>query len=348
MSINLEAELVENIANLMTRDSFNDLTIRLNNGVQVESNKVILAARSTFFDKKLHDKLIEDKFLKIDVDVSSTKETLDMVITFFYTGKMNFESLCLRELLDLLNLLRFFDLKVFAVVEEFTRNKIKEGCFSLEKILILSSTAETYQFDDIISLMLNYLDLNIGDVSKLPEVKYMSSDFLEALIQDDEIPCDNATYFSRFETFTSWVTNNDNEINLEFTLKVTSTFDLKKFTNHQLTTAVRNSKLFTESYILDVVSESVIKLEENLETQAKFHADQLEKLKKNAEDNLETQAKTHTDQLKQLKKNLVKTHTEEISRLNEELSLRKQEIVNLKLNQSGSRYTAYGSGLGYR
>jgi len=369
MSVNLETELVENIANLMTRDSFNDLRITLNNGVQVEANKVILAARSTFFDEMLHHKLTTDKFLEIDVDVSSTKEMLDLVIKFFYTGKMDFGSLGLKELLDLLNLLRFFNLKVFTVVEEFTRGKIKEGCFTFEKLLILSSTAEAYQFDDIIALMLNYLDLNISEVSKLPEVKYMSIDFLEALIQDEEeVACNNATFYSRFLTFTSWVANN--EINLERKENIISFFDLKKFSNTQLTSTVRSSKLFTESSILDIVSQSVMNLENNLQKNVTNQANQLNKLQSNLVElnaqlskknlDLETQAKAHTDQLRQLKKNLAKTHAEEIKKINEELQLKKQEIAKLKASQINlkaslstydilhSRNTAYGSGLGYR
>jgi len=360
MSVNQETELVENIANLMTRDSFNDLRITLNNGVQVEANKVILAARSTFFDEMLHHKLTTDKFLEIDVDVSSTKEMLDLVIKFFYTGKMDFGSLGLKELLDLLNLLRFFNLKVFTDVEEFTRGKIKEGCFTFEKLLILSSTAEAYQFDDIIVLMLNYLDLNISEVSKLPEVKYMSIDFLEALIQDEEeVACNNATFYSRFITFTSWVTNN--EINEELKGRLISIFDLKKFSNQQLTSTVRSSKLFTESSILDIVSQSVMNLENNLQKNVTNQANQLNKLQSNLVElnaqlskknlDLETQAKAHTDQLRQLKKNLAKTHAEEIKKINEELQLKKQEIATLKASLStslNSRYTAYGSGLGYR
>ena len=45
--------------------------IRLNNGVQVEANKVILAAMSTFFRKELHENLTntyDGKFLEVDVD----------------------------------------------------------------------------------------------------------------------------------------------------------------------------------------------------------------------------------------------------------------------------------------
>ena len=55
MSVNHEDKLVENVSNLITCDSFNDVRIRLSNGVHVDANKVILSAMSAFFHKELLD-----------------------------------------------------------------------------------------------------------------------------------------------------------------------------------------------------------------------------------------------------------------------------------------------------
>merc|ERR1719342_1939982 len=103
---------------------------------------------------------------------------------YLYTGKMDFETLTLKDLLDLMNLLKFLDLEVFSEVEKFTKNKIEDGECSLEKMLILSSTAEAYNFDKIVCAIRENLDENMSDISKLPEVKYLSSDTLEWLLQD--------------------------------------------------------------------------------------------------------------------------------------------------------------------
>ena len=124
MSVNHEAKLVEKITNLMTKDSFNDVRIRMSNGVQVEANKVILAAMSDFFNEKLQENVTKDQFLEIDLEISSTKEMLELVMKYLYTGKMDFETLSLKDLLDLMNLLKFLDLKVFSEVEKFTMNKV--------------------------------------------------------------------------------------------------------------------------------------------------------------------------------------------------------------------------------
>jgi len=88
MSVNHEDKLVENVSNLMACDSFNDVRIRFSNGVHVDANKVILSAMSAFFHKELVgtlSNLIDGKFLmKVDVDISCSKEMLDLVIKYFY------------------------------------------------------------------------------------------------------------------------------------------------------------------------------------------------------------------------------------------------------------------------
>jgi len=268
MSVNHEAKLVEKITNLMTKDSFNDVRIRMSNGVQVEANKVILAAMSDFFNKKLQENVTKDQFLEIDLEISSTKEMLELVIKYLYTGKMDFEALSLKDLLDIMNLLKFLDLEVFSEVEEFTKKKIEDGECSLEKILILSSTAEAYDFEDVVFVIQEYLEQNISDISKLPEVKYLSNKTLEWLVQDyydedcDDSDYDNERFFPRFETLASWLENN--EVTEDVKTRLLSYFDLKRFTNNQLTSSVRKSKLFSESSILDVLSESVTYLEDQI------------------------------------------------------------------------------------
>jgi len=187
-----------------------------------------------------------------------------LVMKYFYTGKVNFEELSLKDLLDLLHLLEFFDLELFSEVEDFTKNKIVEGGFSFEKLLILSCTAETYKFDGIRYEMISYLDRNISEISKLPEIKYLSSKILLDLIEEiDGGDYDDEAFFPRFETVASWLDNH--EVDEELKKKLLSMFDLKRFTNQQLTSSVRNSKLFPESVIFDVLSQSVANLEDKLE-----------------------------------------------------------------------------------
>jgi len=308
MSVNHEAKLVESITNLMNSDSVNDVRIILSNGPQVEANKVIISATSAFFKNQIKLKQTsvksDEKFIEIDLDVSSTKEILELVVKYLYTGKMHFGSLELKDILDLIHLLFFLEMCDLAKeVERCALLKINVGGYSLEEVLKLSSTAEEYGLNQVVSSMLNYLDENISDVSKLPEVQYLRSDFLEQLLGlggkrenlsafqsglndsgfQESFSADDEKHFPKFVTMTNWLSSK-NDVDLLQQYKWLTVFKLKRFTNQQLTTTVRKSKLFCESEILDVLSQSVKNLEEKVD---KLEEDKLSN-KRKFEDTFET------------------------------------------------------------
>jgi len=340
MSVNQESELIENISNLMKRSFFNDLRITLKNGVQVEANKVILSAMSSFFDRKLHEKLTSDQFLEIEIDISCSKEILDLVIQFFYTGKMSFESLSLKELFDLLYLLQLFESKVFSVVENFTRNQINEDSFSLEDLLMLSRTAEDYNFVDIISSMIKCFKSKINEVSKLEELKRLSSNFLEALVHTKGEDVKNCLYVTKFEILTTWLESN--KISEELKTKLLSNFDLRKFTNRQLSSFVRKSKLFLESSILDVLCNSILDLEKKFEEQKQKLTMKDEKIIE-IESEMSLLAKNHLEQIKMKDAKLSEKDGELISetiKMTFFETSKKLEIMNLKTEISLMKMTA--------
>jgi len=330
MSVNQESELIENISNLMKRSFFNDLRITLKNGVQVEANKVILSAMSSFFDRKLHEKLTSDQFLEIEIDISCSKEILDLVIQFFYTGKMIFESLSLKELFDLLCLLQLFESKVFTVVENFTRNQINEDSFSLQDLLMLSRTAEDYNFEEIISSMIKCFKSKIDEVSRLKEVKNLSSNFLKALVHINGEDAKNGLYFTKFEIVTTWLESN--KISQDLKTKILSNFDLRNFTNQQLTSTVRKSKLFSDSSILDVLSNSILNLENKFEEQKQMLVTQENQFSLLSQQHLEQirikDAKI-TEQETELSL-LAKKHLEQIEIKDAELGRNATELQNQK------------------
>jgi len=134
MSVNHETKLVDCITNLMNCDSANDVRIKLSNGVEVKANRVILSAMSAFFKNQVKLKQtslnINEKFVEIDLDVSSTKEMLELVVKYLYTEKMHFGSLELKDILDLIHLLFFLEMCDLAKeVERCALLKINVGGF---------------------------------------------------------------------------------------------------------------------------------------------------------------------------------------------------------------------------
>merc|ERR1719228_147351 len=63
---------------------------------------------------------------------------------------------------------------------------------------------------------------------------------------------------------TTWLSSR-NDVDLSLQYRWLTMFELKRFTNQQLTTTVRESKLFSESSILDVLGQSVKNLEEKVD-----------------------------------------------------------------------------------
>ena len=90
-SLNHELKVSKNIAKLFQNEAFNDVTIVLNNG-ELEANKVILCATSKFFYKAFLIKSESEALSTSSVKVNATKEAMEMVLKYLYTGKMKAQS----------------------------------------------------------------------------------------------------------------------------------------------------------------------------------------------------------------------------------------------------------------
>jgi len=111
-AVNHEAQLVRNISKLFRNESFNDVTINLSEGHgQVKANKAILCASSTYF-ANIFNNNVYDKGNQV-IDVPTTKESMEFVLNYLYSGRMEFKDLSLKEILDLLQLFKFLKMDLF-------------------------------------------------------------------------------------------------------------------------------------------------------------------------------------------------------------------------------------------
>jgi len=222
------------------KDDKYDINIVLDNGIAAKANKTVLVTKSTFFSNKLEE--ISRKELRLNVWASQT--SLDLVVKYYYTGHMNFESLDVNDLLILLNLLKFLEVEIYDGVRTFTVSKIREN---------MSSTLKM--------------------VSNFKEVEYLAPDLLEMILNEflhsrnDEkkegSPNDNLTaedHRQCFQIFSNWLQGNVNA-DLKFKKRISKMFDLRKFDSNMLLKEVRSSELFTEKEVLDVMGERVKELE---------------------------------------------------------------------------------------
>ena len=223
------------------------------------------------------------------IPVPSTKDTMELVIKYLHTGKMEYKDFTLKEILDLLKLLEFMgEENLFSAVEEFTLNQIRNKEFSHEKILLMASTSEKFKFVHITRGILHLIRDDIEEIADLPEVKYLTSSLLEKIIllhdlldgdddvEDDtddadkesgnddngvrvenEEKVDTANYIDKFKTFMNWLSGNQN-CSQEFKEKMVNLFKLEHFTSSELSTCVRQSSLYSDSELMDVLREKIV------------------------------------------------------------------------------------------
>ena len=285
-SLNHELKVSKNIAMLFQNEAFNDVTLVLNNG-ELKANKVILCATSKFFYEAFHIKSESEAFSTSTVKVNSTKEAMEMVLKYLYTGKMNFDVLNFREYLDLLSLLRAMGIKkIFNKIQKHVLEKIgkmswedeTERYFSSEKMLMYAAHSEDLKLTNITIAILDYIDRNLGEIANIPEIKYLSQSLLEMLLSktymnfdiidfDFDLLTEHGITFSggfeeglQFKMFTNWLSGNPN-CSQSFKDEMLKHFDLKEFSCIELTTFVRQSSLFTEKEISDVLDMKAVSFE---------------------------------------------------------------------------------------
>ena len=74
--------------------------------------------------------------------------------------------------------------ELFTDIENLLIKKLQNGESTLEKVLLSATVCENSKFKKISNEILDLICENIEDIENLPEVKYLSSTFLEMLIND--------------------------------------------------------------------------------------------------------------------------------------------------------------------
>ena len=286
-----------------------------------------------------------------------TKLFFVQVLHYLYSGKMEFEDLNLQDTLDLLHLIQFMKMNLFTTLESYLINKIEEGGFSFEKILLHLNVTESSKYSEVLKAMLRYLYHHIKEIADLSEVKYLSSTLLRTFIKyttdivsvfgdEGEVYDDEAIYeeedweeddseseytvdmvkryqIEMFKIFVNWLEGNSG-CEKEFKGKILKQFSLEGFTNEELITCVRGSSLYSEKEILDSLSKNV----RTLEGEIKSTKEDLDNCKKHKID-VENE------------NNRIKNETKKIKLENEKLrdQLNKHKIERNRLNAQIRQFT---------
>ena len=105
MSFNYEVRLLGNLSKMLDNESFHDLTIGLNEvHGSIRANKAILCSNSTYFASFFNNNSLENEAQNVDIKIPTTLESMKLVIRFLYTGKLECDSLSMKDIFDLLRL----------------------------------------------------------------------------------------------------------------------------------------------------------------------------------------------------------------------------------------------------
>ena len=132
MSIHHQEKVANYVAIVLEDDSYHDVTIVCDNG-EIKANKVILCASSKYFSGLINNNIIKTEDT---LTVPSTQDAMAVVIKYLHTGKMEYKDVTLKEILDLLKLIKnMWEENLFSAVEGFTVDKIQNQEFTHEKLL---------------------------------------------------------------------------------------------------------------------------------------------------------------------------------------------------------------------
>jgi len=268
MSAKHDDQLVADISNLLSDESFHDVSIVLDNGVSVKGNKMVLSARSKFLLAQFKENLDTKE---IRFNVASSKAALDVVMGYFYTGKIDYSSFGLSDLLDVLKLTRYMEMELSSQVEDYLLQELKDDQFKLGDILLLINDLVESKFDKVKDAVFNHFYLNIEIVSKHLEVKHIPQSYLEDLLRKDEdlinkkakevetdaISTEDEDYIKlrqvyKFDIFVNWLRGNE-DCDHQFKNRMIKLFDLTKFPLDALFFKVRASNFYSEREILDAL-----------------------------------------------------------------------------------------------
>ena len=206
MSISNERSLCQDILAHLYDPEYCDVRIVATDG-EIAANKTILGIRSRYFRSifSANNNFVESSTGSVKLPYA--KAVLEKVIIYLYSGKMEFDDMDLRPLLDLMELLNMIHLPLeFETVESFTMENIKKGKFSFSDCLVSLDDCSKMGLKDVGETLLVYLGGNFVNIGQLKEVRALSESMIVRLLQEKQEERDQTSL--RLNILTTWLSVN--------------------------------------------------------------------------------------------------------------------------------------------
>ena len=254
-------EIKNNLKFLRMNDSFNDVKIIFSDGI-VCANSVIMSSASDYFSTMLNsDKFVEAQTKEVSMEEYGTKEAMERMVDYIYSGDMNLGETGFEILLEIMNLSKMLLLRtdsLFTSLEAYIISFISDGCLSLPNDLrgfllveryCLDSLRKHIIFDIYASLRCKNMEDEAGAILQQFNVK-----MIKEIMLYKYNPVDRRTKKKfvappyskeKFQCFQVWYSKNQ-DCKDEDKKIIRDSIDLDEFTGEELLTVVKKSGLFPE------------------------------------------------------------------------------------------------------
>ena len=268
-SIKHRDEIINNFLLLRSNSfGFNDVKIILGDGI-VFANSAILSCASDYFATMLSsDKFVEGETKEVPMKEYGTKEAMEQVVNYIYSGDMNLEEIGFETLLEIMHLSKMLLLRtdsLFTSLEAyiiFLLGRIWSPLSILE-LLRGFMLVERYRLDSLRKHVVNVINAQMQypeevdcypggafilqqfNVKMIKEILLYKYDPADPTVADlDPAPSTK----NRFKFFQLWYSENK-DCKAEDKKIILDSFDLDDFTGEELLTVVKESGLFPEKEI---------------------------------------------------------------------------------------------------
>ena len=236
--------------------------IILSDGV-VLANSVIMSSASDYFSTMLNnDKFVEGETKEVPMEDYGTKEAMEQVVNYIYSGDMNMEEIGFETLLEIMNIAKMLLLKTDSLctsLEAYIISLISEGNPGLRRSLQGFMLVERYRLDSLRKHIVNYLNaamvhLNVNgrsaatlqqiNVKMMKEIMLYKEDPTDPTVRKWKAPSSKA----KLHWFQAWYSKNK-DCKAEERKIILDSIDFDGFTGEELLTVVKKSGLFSEEII---------------------------------------------------------------------------------------------------
>jgi len=180
---------------------FTDISFELSDGVNIATNRFMLACRSDYFSAMLFGGLKEGSSGKVDLKCNS--KIFRLILDYVWEGKVDYSQLSIRPLLDLMENARMMCLDGLATsIEDYLNDLLRCKELHIEDALIMLDFCVGNKFEGLMKQVLKCVDLNLESLTSRGEFYEVSESSIIAILKNEER---TSPEIGMFNVLVSWI-----------------------------------------------------------------------------------------------------------------------------------------------